>query len=559
MFPRTLILLLLILAFVGQAFTQTQTKIGTASIAGRVTLKGEPATGVFVGMQPQPSGLSSGPFAPDRSQYLRVQTDSEGRFKFSSLTAGQYRIVALAPGFASADDSPMGNGKMVNLADGETLESVELRLKRGAVITGRITDSSGNPMVEKEVQLMKMDARGNFSRFYFGSTDTRTDDRGVYRIHSLPGGNYKVSVGYSAEDGFRGDMSRLYFTKTFYPNTTDEKQAKVVELSEGSEASDIDIKIADAKKSFDIAGKVVEAETGKPVPGVRIGYGMLDPNGRIGGSVGIMASTDAQGEFQIPGVLPGKYLVFADARFDSQASTSDIYSDQTPVEVTDSDVTGVEVKAHRGGSVSGLAVVEGTNDPAILKQLSNINLSLGYSSGEQNLSSRIVRPNPDGSFRFNGVKPGKIMVRAYTPPDGLKLIRLEYSGAPITDGIEVQAGETITNVRVVFGYGTGVIRGQVKIVGGVIPEGLIRFLNVKPLSGAGSPFSVPVDSRNQFLVKNLPSGEYELRLVAYSENQTSDLAKLLSFLNKSTHRVTVGSGETPTEFVVDLSRKEDDK
>lgn len=556
MFPRTLILLLFVLAFAGQVFTQTQPKIGTASIAGRITLNGEPAAGVFVGLQPQSSG-SGGPFVPDRSQYLRVQTDSEGRFMFSSLVAGQYRISALAPGFASADDSPMGNGKMMNLADGETLESIELRLKRGAVITGRVTDSSGNPLIEKEVQLMKMDARGKFARFSFGSSDTRTDDRGVYRIHSLPGGKYKVSAGYSAEDGFRPDMSRLYLTKTFYPNTTDEKLAKVVELSEGSEASDIDIKITDAKKTFDIAGKVVEAETGKPVPGVRIGYGMLDPNGRIGGIVGIMASSDAQGEFQISGVLPGKYQVFADARFDSQAS--DIYSDQTPVEVSDSDVTGAEIKAHHGASVSGMAIVEGTNDPAILKQLSNVPLSLSYPSGGPNLSIRSTRSNPDGSFRFSGVKPGKIMIRAFTQPDGLKQIRLEYNGAPITDGIDIQAGENLSNIRVVFGYGTGVIRGQVKIVGGVVPEGLTKYLTVKPLGGAGSPFSVPVDARDQFLVKNLPPGEYELRLSAYSPAQSPELASLLGRLNKSTQRVTVGSSETPMEFVVDLSRKEDDK
>ena len=558
MFPRTLILLLFILAFAGQVFTQTQPKIGTATIAGRVTLNGEPAAGVSVGLQPQLSGLSSGLFASDRSQYLRTQTDSEGRFKFSSLTAGQYRIVALAPGFASADDSPMVNGKMMNLADGETLDNVELRLKRGAVITGRITDSSGNPLIEKEVQLMKMDARGNFTRFYFGSTDTRTDDRGVYRIHSLPGGKYKVSVGYSTEDGFRGDMSRLYFAKTFYPNTTDENQAKVIELSEGSEASDVDIKIADTKKTFDIAGKVIETETGKPVPGIRIGYGVIAPNGSLGSMVGLGASTDAQGEFQISGVLPGKYLVFADSRFESQAS--DIYSDQTPVEVSDNDVTGVEIKAHRGGSVSGIAVVEGSNDPAILKQLSNVNLSLSYRSAESNLGIRSARPGPDGSFRFGGVKPGKILIRAFTPPDGLKLIRLEYNGASITDGIDLQADEAIANVRVVFGYGTGVIRGQVKMVGGVVPEGLIQLsLIVKSLGGAGSPFYVPVDSRNQFLMKNLPPGEYELKLSAYSPNQSPELANLIRRLNKSTQRVTVGSGETPMEFVVDLSQKEDDK
>ncbi len=557
MFHRIWIVSSLILAFAVPAFAQPQTKLGTALISGRVTLNGEPATGVFVGLQPRPTSPGGGPFVPDRSQYLRAQTDAEGRFSFPNLSAGQYQVVALAPGFVSADDSPLYSGKMVNLTDGESLSNLELRLKRGAIITGRITDPSGNPVIEKDVQLVKMDARGNFTRFNFGPPEmARTDDRGVYRIHSLPAGKYKVSIGYSAQEGFRSGSGRLYYTKTYHPHATAENQAKVIDLREGSEITDVDIKIAEAKKSYDVSGKVIEAETGKLVAGIRIGYSTVQPDGTLSGSISIMSATDAQGEFQLQGILPGKYLVFADSR-DSQ--TPDFYSDQTPVELGDADATDVEVKVHRGGSISGMAVVEGVTDPAILKLLSGLNLFLTYRSREANLGSRGQRPGADGSFRFSGVRPGKVNLQAFSPGEGLKQLRVEHNGAPVTDGLELQQGESLTNVRIVFGYGTGVIRGQLKLVGGTLPEGAGKSISIRFASGSGSEFYAPVDARNQFVVKNLPPGEYELKLSVYAPNATPELARMLATILKITQRVTVGNGETPAEFVLDLSQKENNE
>ena len=561
MFKHTFSLFALSFLLTIQLAAQTVQKPGTATISGRVVLKGEPAAGASVGLQPQQTSPGGAPVFPDRSKYSRTKTDAEGRFSFSSLNAGQYRIVALAPGFVSADDSQLTGGKLVNLADGENLENVELRLKPGAVITGRVTDPTGNPVVEKTVQLSKMDARGNFVRFNVGFQSLTTDDRGVYRVHSLPAGKYKISIGYSPQDGFRPEISRQYYVKTFHPNVIDEKEAKIIELRDGSEATDVDIKIAEAKKTYDVSGRVIEAATGQPVVGVRIAQTSVQSNGNVSGGVMIgMASmpTDTQGDFQLQGLSSGKYLLSADSRFDSMAA--DFYSDQTPVEVNESDVVGVEIRAHRGGSISGVAVVEGTNDPTILKQLTSLNLNLIYRASTESTSGRNARPAANGSFHLRGLKPGKADIRAFTPPEGLKQIRVEHNGAPVMDGFDIQAGENLTNVRVVFGYGTAAIRGQLKIVGGALPEGVqVSAITVKFLGGSASNFNVPVDSRGQFLVKNLIAGEYEVKPFAFSMNRTPEITALLEQINKTAQRVTVGSGETPAELIVDLSRKENDR
>jgi hypothetical protein len=131
----------------------------------------------------------------------------------------------------------------------------------------------------------------------------------------------------------------------------------------------------------------------------------------------------------------------------------------------------------------------------------------------------------------------------------------------VTEGIEIQPGENLTNFRVVFGYGTAVVRGQVKFVGAALPEGYTMYLSSKLAGGAGSGnFTIPVDARGQFVMKNLVAGEYELQLwISFPGPTSPEMAKLLASLRKKTHRVTVSSGETQTEFVVDLSQKEDDK
>src|SRR5215813_13216883 len=113
--------------------TKSDTKAGTAAISGSVTLKGEPARGVMVILQTgnQPTSNAS-----------RARTDESGRFSFTGVPAGKYSVYAVAPGYISPGDSnfPGLQGKRLNLADGEKVEDVDLEIKRGGVIAGKVTD-----------------------------------------------------------------------------------------------------------------------------------------------------------------------------------------------------------------------------------------------------------------------------------------------------------------------------------------------------------------------------------------------------------------------------------
>jgi hypothetical protein len=45
---------------------------------------------------------------------------------------------------------------------------------------------------------------------------------------------------------------------------------------------------------------------------------------------------------------------------------SEYYSDEVVFDVTDQDVSGLEIRARRGASLSGVVVIEGARDPSVL-------------------------------------------------------------------------------------------------------------------------------------------------------------------------------------------------
>src|SRR5215510_10102203 len=234
-----------------------ESKAGTATVSGRVTLKGEPARGVMVILQTQNQGPSNAP---------RARTDESGRFHFSGIPAGKYSVFAAAPGYVSPDDDSVFavRGKTLNLAEGEKVENVDLEIKRGGVIAGRVTDSQGRPLIEEKVNLNKLAANNQpmpFSAYTVNLDMYRTDDRGFYRIYELPAGRYLVRVGGA--------------------------EAKMIEVSDGSEAADIDITVPDQKpkqiQTYDVYGRVMDISAGQPVAGVEVVIGRVTKEGRYTG------------------------------------------------------------------------------------------------------------------------------------------------------------------------------------------------------------------------------------------------------------------------------------
>ena len=238
---------------------KTESKTADATVSGKVTIKGKPAAGIVVGMRmSRPDELSS---------TYKARTDQDGVYRISRVASGNYLVAPVTPALVIPDSANGAQGQSVVITESENVEGINFDLVPGGVITGRVTDSEGHPLIEERVSLMPADERDQRRPFYGSGSGMTTDDRGVYRIFGLPAGRYKVSVG---DPRFNTGNRRRATVQTFYPDVTDLAKAGVVEVKEGSEANKIDITIGEAPQGYSVAGRVVDGESGTPIAKVYI-------------------------------------------------------------------------------------------------------------------------------------------------------------------------------------------------------------------------------------------------------------------------------------------------
>src|SRR5262245_20511348 len=284
-----------------------KTNQGTSAVSGRVTFKGEPVSGAMVSIR------LNRVFSIDPNTILQAQTDQNGEYRIVGVAAGHHGISASAPGFGMLNDLPFADFK---IAEGENLENIDFELKRGGAITGRVTDSNNRPLVGERVELMRYFQDGKAGPLFAGGLNMgRTDDSGVYRFYGLPAGRYLVNVGASAKGAQLLRPSSSYLPRTFHPNVTQQSEAKVIEVSEGTEITGVDIVVAEAEKTYSIYGRVISADSGQPVAGVELSCGYISEERRgiqnITGWGPPGARSDANGEFRLEGLLAGKLMLFA--------------------------------------------------------------------------------------------------------------------------------------------------------------------------------------------------------------------------------------------------------
>jgi protocatechuate 3,4-dioxygenase beta subunit len=551
---RALLILFAISSIQLCARAQGEQKPGTGVITGHISVGDKAAPGVVVVAGP-------GEFGPDRREVARATTDYEGNYRLMGLPAGRYSISPVAPTMIGPSDNMYGGmGRSVIISEGEMIEKIDFTLTRGGVITGRVTDADGKPVIEERMQLTPAD-NPNRQRFtgYSNPFMYQTDDRGVYRIYGVPPGRYTLSAGISPQDGMVrvGMVSRNYYQRTFYPGETDSQKAGIIEVSEGGEAKDIDIKLGQRSQAFTVSGKVTDATTGQPVTNVPVGYGSYNQaQKRMGGYGFGQSRTDARGQFTLEGIVPGSFAAFV---WTEATGSADSYSEPVIFTVTDADVGGLEIKLRRGATISGIAQIEGASDKRVLARLSQLTLGVSVESKLPGAldNNRPMTINPDGSFRLTGLQPGRasIYIPSYSSPKDIKLVRVERDGVAQTNGIEITPGAEITNIRIVLEYGNGSIRGEVRAENGALPEGSRLFVmlqkpgedeNARPVA-----YTQP-DTRGRFILEGLATGDYQI-LVRAMLPSVSGRGRLVN----AKQSVTVSSGvETEANVTLDLSEKE---
>jgi hypothetical protein len=558
---RVVALAALIIGFSHQTLAQESRKEPSGAISGRVMLGDKPVPRVVVMLTPSNQPVST------RTPPARATTDEDGNYRVTKVPPGSYNVMPYTLAFVVPTEAAFGGpGKNVTLGEGEEVDGVDFSLTKGGVITGRVTDADGRPVIEQRVNILRVDERGQrvVASSYFNYYMFTTDDRGVYRLYGLTPGRYKVSAGEAMESGsVRFGFGGGTYKRTFHPDVADESRAAIVEVKAGGESSDIDIKLGSTSKTFVATGRVVDADSGKPLSNVMYGYGALVGQQQTLGAYGWTNNrTNADGQFRIDGLNAGRFAAFA-----VSTEQSDFYSEPAVFEVTDSDVNGLEIKVRRGSSISGLAVIEGSDNADVLSRLSKLELRVFVQT--QDVSSPIVAPisiGPDGSFRITGLRPGKVHITLATyptPQKGFSLLRVEREGVTQQAGIEVGSGENVSGVRVVIGYGTAVVRGQIKVQGNEpTPDLRFRVLARRLADEGPMSLSATADVRGSFRFEGLIAGQYELTVLPMYVTPSSSAGPpapgRIPQMTLAKQIVTVAEG-TETEVTLNIDLGERDK
>jgi len=526
----------------------------TGSISGRVSIGEKPVPGIIV----VAGGLNS------PTPFGQATTDSEGNYRIGGLATGQINVTPVAPVYVVPSNPMYGTGRVVNVGLNEAVDGVDFKLTRGGVITGRITDADGRPVIAERVNLSIVDENGAPVRAappYRAANYTmyETDDRGIYRIYGLSAGHYKVSAGVDGQGGIR---MTGYYPRVYYPDAADVAKAAIVDVSEGGETKNIDIKLGRRGATYAASGRILDADTGQPLAGVYYSIGNVQRSQNesyIGGTSGPGNPTNSRGEFRMEGLQPGHYAAMVNPPMGNpnQSLGPKVYADPVQFEEVDGDVTNLEVKARSGLSISGVIVPDGITDKNLLARLSRFTVNAFTNPGPGEIrtmgSNSAARVNADGTFLIEGLRPGKVSLQAYGGDAGLSVTRIEYNGAVANRGIDLQPGQNLSGIKIFITYGTGVIRGQIKAEGAPLPTDWIIFVSVTK-QGEQTRFGTQADSRGRFVINGIPAGTYEVILqpTVFSAQPPSGGRPVPQ---RQTVTVTENA-EIEVTFTLDLTRKE---
>lgn len=373
------------------------------------------------------------------------------------------------------------------------------------VITGKVKTSSGKPVIGEVIQLILLDSqerrKSGFEsaslQMHLTHVNARTDDRGQYRLWYLPAGRYLVAIGRVSDQLIIGERKR-YFRQTFYPGTTRESEARIVDLLVEQEAENVDITLGEDLPVYSISGVVLDETTKRPISGVIVGY-QYRREGRQAYAAG--PSTDTSGRFRIDGVAPGMYQLFVPDGHNTHSSTASV-----SFTLKDQSVSDLQIFVAGTVSLRGTATLDGIAQPGDAEVFSRLWVHLSRSSStEHQPNFNVISINPDGTFQTN-VLPGDYSFGSSISDPGMpKLKQVEINGVPKNGQFMLAAQSQPHQARLVFGRRTGKLKGQV-----VVPSHLQDRIIVTVTGVTLSSLPTIVGSDGSFQFDNLPVGECEV-------------------------------------------------
>ena len=512
---------------------------GRSRIKGRVVSEGRPVSDATIMIFPV--NVAGNMQSAVTSVLRPVTSDADGSFELTSLQPGAYTISASSPGYVLSEQDSKTFYRPGDVAT--------LNLIKGSVITGKVTNSSGEPVVGALIRAIKtrepdespVRVRGSIGSQISDSLAMflgpyKTDDRGIYRIYGLAPGYYQVAAGGRSGQGLSLGGTNQYDSDapTYYPSSTIETAAEI-SVAAGAEATSIDIRYRE-NRGHSVGGTI--SVSGGPAPQV-ITVLLTRTSGIVENNSIVVAGRD---HFGFDSVLDGEYLVTAIASSGNPAlaGQGDInasVSQPRTVTVRGADVTGISLVVEPLAAISGRAVLEpllDKNQKQACKDIRSVPLEGTVLSARDERKEISVdpmnaslgafkdaTPNDKGEFFINLLRPGVQRLELQLPAEHLyvksMLLPQEDPKARPADvaksGIRLKSGDKVKGVIVTIAEGAASLAGNVVVEPDKkAPTSKMR-VHLVPAEPEASDdvlryFEAPVSADGLFLLTNLAPGKY---------------------------------------------------
>lgn len=210
-------------------------------------------------------------------------TDASGNFCLEGVEQGNYVVEALAPGYAPS------RSQNFSIANDRNVEHLLVRMTKGGSISGRVVDPDGHPVTKVRVQTK--DNEWGEDAFFAMNEDiipshatqieVRTGADGSFQLKNLSPGQYQIL--YEGSGFTRGSK-------------------KDISVTEGTNDNLGELRM---EHGGTLVGTVVDAASGKPVPGASVNMTTADS----GPLRTYSTKTGADGRYSLRNVASGRYKV----------------------------------------------------------------------------------------------------------------------------------------------------------------------------------------------------------------------------------------------------------
>jgi hypothetical protein len=536
-------------------------------------------SGVVVDDQNVPVRRASVIFEGDARANRVVLTDDKGAFIAANLPPARYTIRAERAGFASGEYGAKRAGRPgagLTIKDGDKVENVTLHMARGAVITGRILDERGRPVVGAGVSVFRSITRlGGEVEFQLVSANgggaVLSDDRGIYRVYGLSADEYVIGVqsfrtgqtdaarrptdaelrevfgqtGQRSSRAINTDARAaapaappvVNLAPMFFGDTTDALASTRIKLATGEERVGVDLHLPWQPRATisvvvsgpDVTPPTVEFE--------------VRPRQSVGGLAQFLVRPGVTGgRASFPNQAPGDYIVVAR----TVGAPTPMWG-EAPVTVVDRDVTDVRIELRPALILSGRLVFQGATPPDPARFL--VTLPPTKRTGRTGSGGTAV--TADATFALRDVQPcacrlNVVMSGANGAPTWT-MTSVMMGERDVTDlPLDIADGQPLPPLTITMTDTPSELSGRITVNGKPGADVFVVVLSADErywIYGTRRIKSARPDATGRYVFNGLPPGAY--RVAAVTELDQGDLQnpQFLRDLVGASAEVIVGVSE----------------